>query len=124
MRMIMGLTGIALVVGFFMPWIDVGGLHGVSGYDLVKNEHLATSTRLILALCPLGGALLALAAFARSAAAAKISVAMGAGVLGYTTFKLAYGFLKVTGWGLWMVLAGGAVALVLGLSGRKTSPAA
>jgi hypothetical protein len=120
-NMVLGITGLALVVGFFMPWIDVGGLHGVSGWDMVCSEQLSLITRIILALCPLGGAVLALSAFGRSNKAAQLGLAVGAGVLGYTFYKLAYGFIKVTGAGLWMVLAGATVALAIGLLTRPAS---
>jgi hypothetical protein len=50
-----------------------------------------------------------------------ISLVTGLGVLGYTGFKVAYAFAKVTGWGLWLVLAAGAIALFLGLTANSRS---
>ena len=114
----MGIAGIALVVGFFMPWIDLAGLVSVSGWDLVRDDHISLGTRAVIALCPVAGAALAFAAFGGSRNAAKVSIAAGLGVLGYTGFKVAYTFAKITGWGLWMVLAAGAIALVVGMAAR------
>lgn len=114
----MGVAGIALVVGFFMPWIDLGGLVSVSGWDLVRDSHISLGTRAIFALCPVVGAALAIAAFGGSRSTATVSVAAGLGVLGYTGFKIAYTFAKITGWGLWLVLAAGVVALIFGLAAR------
>ena len=58
-RMWMGVAGCALVFGFFMPWIDIAGFGGLSGWELVKEGGLSTSTRLILSLCPILGVALA-----------------------------------------------------------------
>jgi hypothetical protein len=115
----MGVAGLALVFGFFMPWIDILGLIDASGWDLVRDDHLALGTRAVIGLCPVAGVALALAAFGKKPSAGWIAVASGAGVLGYTSFKLAYAFAKVTGWGLWLVLAAGGVSLILGLAARR-----
>jgi hypothetical protein len=119
----MGVAGCALVFGFFMPWIDIAGVGGVTGWELVRDEHISTSTRLILALCPVLGVALAVAAFSRSRLASTISALTGAAVLGYTLFKIGYVFVKITGWGLWLVLVAGVFALIIGLASRgpKTS---
>lgn len=121
--MLLGVTGLALVVGFFMPWIDVAGIGGVSGWDMVRSEQLSLITRAILALCPLGGAALALSAFGHSRRAGQLALGVGGGVLGYTFYKLAYGFIKVTGAGLWIVLAAGVVAVAVGLTARPEKKA-
>jgi len=120
-RLWMGIAGCALVFGFFMPWIDIAGLGGMSGWELVRHEGLSASTRFVLALCPIFGAALAFCAFTRSRAAAAVSLAIGASVIGYTVFKVGYAFVKITGWGLWLVLAAAAVAFVIGLASRKNA---
>lgn len=115
----MGIAGLALVFGFFMPWIDILGLVNASGWDLVRDSHLGMGTRAVIGLCPIAGISLALAGFGKSRNADWVAVASGLGVLGYTGFKVAYAFAKITGWGLWLILAAGAVALVVGLSARQ-----
>jgi len=122
-RMWMGVAGCALVFGFFMPWIDIAGLGGVSGWELVKESGLSTSTRLMLSLCPIFGVALAVSSFSKSRAAATISAAAGAAVLGYTVFKIGYAFVKITGWGLWLVLVAAVVALIIGLAARSSKTA-
>lgn len=119
-RTYLGVAGLVLVVGFFLPWIDVGGVLGLSGWDLVRDPHmLDPATRVILALCPVLGGALALAAFSRSPRAGTLARIAGAGVLGYTSFKVAYVFVKITGWGLWLVLAAACFALIGGLAARR-----
>jgi hypothetical protein len=114
----LGVLGAAILFGFFLPWIDVGGAVKVSGWDFVREGSLAWHTRLLLALCPIAGGSLALAGFTRARTAASAGIATGAGILGYVLYKMAYGFIKLTGVGLWMVLAAAALALVVGLTAR------
>jgi hypothetical protein len=114
----LGVLGAAIFLGFFLPWIDVGGAVKVSGWDFVRDGHLAWHTRLLLILCPIAGATLAVSGFTRAPRAASFAVGTGAGILGYVLYKMAYGFIKLTGVGLWMILAAAAVALVMGLASR------
>ena len=51
--------------------------------------------------------------------AALISLCTGLGILGYTIFKVAYAFAKVTGWGLWLILAAAVVAVILGVTTNR-----
>ena len=121
-RLILAATGVALVVGFFLPWLDISGVRGtVSGWEMVNTSGLDWFTRIALFLCPLAGFMLTLAALGKSKSASSIALAAGGGVLGYTFYKLAWGFVKVTGVGLWLVLAAAVVALVLGLASRSKS---
>ena len=120
-QLFMGAAGLALVFGFFMPWIDILGVVDASGWDLVREEHISISTRLVLGLCPIAGIALALAGFGKSRSAARLSMLTGLAVLGYTGYKVAYAFAKVTGWGLWMILAAAFIALILGLTGKRGS---
>jgi hypothetical protein len=113
---VLGIAGAAIVLGFFLPFLDVGALATASGWDIVMSAKFAWTTRLAVALLPVGGAVLALAGFAGAPESRKISFAIGAGILGFTTFKLAWGFLKVTGVGLWLVLAAAVVAFAVGLA--------
>ena len=115
----LGVLGAAIVLGFFLPWIDVGGHVKVSGWDFVREGGFAWHTRLLLALCPIAGGSLAIAGFTRARSAASAAIATGAGILGYVVYKMAYGFIKLTGVGLWMVLAAAAIALVMGLAVRS-----
>jgi hypothetical protein len=115
----LGVLGAAIVFGFFLPWIDVGGHVKVSGWDFVREGSLAWHTRLLLALCPLAGGSLAVAGFTRARGAVSAAIATGGGILGYVVYKMAYGFIKLTGVGLWMVLAAAALALLVGLTAKS-----
>ena len=113
--------GAAIVLGFFLPWIDAGGPAKISGWDFVREGGLAWHTRLILAMCPIAGLSLAIAGFTRAKGAANLALGIGVGILGYVVYKVGYGFIKVTGIGLWMVLAAALIALVVGLTARAGS---
>ena len=114
----LGVLGAAIFLGFFLPWIDVGGAVKVSGWDFVREGSLAWHTRLLLALCPIAGAALAVSGFTHAHRAASLAIGTGVGILGYVVYKMAYGFIKLTGVGLWMILAAATVALVMGLASR------
>lgn len=114
----LAVVGAAIVFGFFLPWIDVGGAAKISGWDFVRQSGLAWHTRLLLAMCPIAGLSLAIAGFTRAKGAVNVALGTGAGILGYVVYKVGYGFIKVTGIGLWMVLAAAAIALVVGLTAR------
>ena len=114
-------AGIALAVGFFLPWIDFGGLIRVSGFDVVWHGGAPFFTRALLALLPLAGGVLALAGLTGSRSAPLVGFTVGGGVLGYVLVKTVWGFLQTTGWGLWLVLGGAAVALVASSLRDKSS---
>jgi hypothetical protein len=114
------IVGAALVVGFFLPWIDVAGAGGLSGWDIARSGHFSLFTRLIVAIVPIGGTAMVLAGLA-GARASGVALGTGAAILGYTTYKVVYVFFKITGLGLWLVLAGAVAALVLGLAFRQRS---
>ena len=109
-------AGVALVAGFFLPWFGP-----LSGWDLVRNEHVSLFHRVLFALCPLFGAGLTLSSIIGSRRTALIAVGAGVGVLGYTGYKVADTFLAITGWGLWVVLGAAVVALVVGLAKPRTA---
>jgi hypothetical protein len=112
-------AGAALVVGFFLPWLDLGRVIGMSGWDMVRSGHASTWTKVVLALVPLLGAGLAFAGLGGGKRAANAALVAGGAIVGYTTYKVAYGFFKTTGIGLWLVLTAAAVALIVGLVNRS-----
>jgi hypothetical protein len=104
------------VVGFFLPWFDSGGL-GISGWGMVRHLPLSFITKGLLVMCPIGGALLLLAAFVDGRAASGVGLAVGGGTLAYFGYK----FVSITGVGLWLVLAAAVVAVIWGLATRGSS---
>ena len=117
-NMLLAVAGAALVVGFFLPWFDSGGI-GISGWGMVRHLPLSFLTKAILVMCPIGGALLALSAFVGGRAASSVGLAVGGGTLIYFGYK----FVSVTGVGLWLVLAAAIVAVIWGLATRGSSDA-
>ncbi len=112
----MGIAGIAIVVGFFLPWVDFGGLVKVSGYEILTSGKLGTWEWLLAAAYPLSGLALIVASLEGSAGAGRwCGLAAGGVIVLYPLYKVVRGFFEVTGVGYWLVLAGGIVALVGGL---------
>jgi hypothetical protein len=112
-------AGLALVVGFFLPWIDTGGMITASGFTIVWRAEGATATRILLAFVPVIGAMLALAGLTASRKTTGIALAAGGGILGYFAWSFARGFFATTGLGLRLVIAGAIVALAVGLASKK-----
>ena len=114
------LVGVALIAGFFLPWISLGLLGGISGWDMVVHGDGEYLSRLALLGVPvLGGALLA-AGLGKSRAAASLGVLGGVGILGYVAVKIAWGLLMGTGLGLWLVLGGAVAAIVIGARAQQS----
>jgi hypothetical protein len=116
-------AGIALVVGFFLPWIDVGGVVGVSGWELFQTSEISLITRLVFLAAPIGGVALILAGLGGGRAASSAGIAVGSVVIGYTVYKVAYTFFKISGVGLWLVLGAGVLALIFGIATHQKKSA-
>jgi hypothetical protein len=116
-RLVMGIVGVALLVGFFMPWVDAGGVASASGWELVdamRGEGW-TSTRVVLALVPLAGAALLGAALLKARWLELLSVGTGLGLCAFGTYKVVRVFFAVSGVGLWMVVAAAVLAVMVPL---------
>jgi hypothetical protein len=92
-------VGLAMVVAFFAPWIDLYGMVSASGWDLATQDH-GNWKRHLLWLYPAGGAALAAVAAggaSRARDARALGVLVGAAVIGlalYDTLSgLRYGAL-------------------------------
>ena len=105
-------AGIASIVAFFLPFLDLGGPITASGWDILFAEHAPWSTRLALLALPLGGLSLCVAGATGSARARLAGFAFGAGVYGYLGYSMIRIFLATTGVGLWLTLAAAAAALI------------
>jgi hypothetical protein len=112
-------VGIALVAGFFLPWIKLTWWDGISGFDMVWHGEGDYLSRLALLCVPLMGAALIAAGVNRSRAAAGMGILSGLGILGYVIVKIAWGLLVTTGIGLWLVLGGAVAAAVVGLGASQ-----
>jgi hypothetical protein len=118
------LCGAALLVGFFLPWLDVGGMISASGWDMFWGKGASWSTKLWLLGFPLAGIALIVTGLGGDARkAAGVAAASGGILIGWMLFRLAWGFFKTTGIGLWMVIAAAIVALIFGLATRGSAAA-
>jgi hypothetical protein len=113
-------AGIAAVVAFFLPFLDIGGLVSASGWDVLTADGVEWTTRLVLLALPLGG--LCLIAFGASGSknARLAGFLFGGGVYGYLGYQLVRAFFATTGIGLWITLAAAAVALGSALFAKKS----
>lgn len=118
-RTVAAAAGLGLVVGFFLPVLDVGGMFRASGWDIVTSSNLSLWTRVLWALIPIGGLALVGSATVDSKAQRPIAITMGLGILGYSLYKTVQVFLATTGLGLWLVLAAAVAALVAGVAARR-----
>ncbi|HEX5098962.1 MAG TPA: hypothetical protein VFV94_05655 [Polyangiaceae bacterium] len=119
-RALFGGCGVALLVGFFMPWFKVGALLTVSGLSLLVSSGemvgmLSGSNRFLLVIVPLLGVVLVGGSILGTRLTRTIAVAGSAlFLLGgmFITIRL---FLSTTGTGMWMVLFAALLALSVGL---------
>lgn len=124
LRLLQGLSGVGLIIGFFMPWIKLGETVSLSGFSLVLTgglEQLSAPSRgLIFSIPLLGLALLATAIKGfRGLGWAGLATGILIGLVG--VYTLISAFLDSTGAGMWLVsgaalLAMGTGALALRLS--------
>ena len=122
LRVILGLAGLLLIVGFFLPWLklaDEGGT--VSGIDLVMaNGEVARALvgdgaqRWILLLIPGFGAALSAVGFMGIRYSGQISAGLGVLIVGYGMVTLVIFFFQRTDYGLWLILGGSFIAVTAG----------
>jgi len=108
-------SGIALLIGFFLPWIDIGDVANINGFELVSGPNLPVWQRYMLAVCPIVGLALVGSGVVGFKGARWVGVGAGSIVLLYGIFTVGYIVFHMLDAGLWIVLAGALVALVSGL---------
>lgn len=114
-HIVLGAVGLVMVIGFFLPWIRLGELVSASGYDLVAREAFSPLTRLVFALCPIGGAVLVLGSVSGARSLGGAGLALGSGILLYSGYRLLQVLFVTTGLGLWLVIGAACIAIVVGL---------
>ncbi len=112
-RTAIGITGLVLLAGFFLPWIDLGFGLGVSGFTVVKNLGSSSLFHLMMLLVPFGGLAMAVCAAMGSKHTRLVSAVVGLSLVGYGIVKTVHAFFATTGLGLWLVIAASAAALLL-----------
>lgn len=125
-RLAAGLAGAALLIGFLLPWLDVGGLFGAtkaSGLDMALEAKGVSVLRVVLVVVPVSGATLVAAALKGGVLAARVSLVVGLALLGFGIYQVGKSFLAVTGLGLWLVIGATLVAIVAPLASGGGKPA-
>jgi hypothetical protein len=116
-RTMIAVTGAALLIGFFLPWIDIGFGPTISGYTVARAGQSASMFWLI----PLGGIAMLVSALMGSRHARLISAVVGLSLVGYAVVKTVHAFFATTGFGLWVVIAASLGAILLPLLQRRES---
>src|SRR5687767_10041644 len=118
-RTLIAVTGAALFLGFFLPWVDIGFGPTISGYTVARATNSASMLSLMFWLIPLGGLAMIVTALSGSKHARLVSVLVGLGLVGYATVKTVYAFFATTGFGLWVVIAASLGAVLIPLLQRR-----
>jgi amino acid transporter len=125
-RIALGTAGILLLVGFFMPWLNLGELRigddmrgTVSGLDLVlSNEAEVVRTlgvhRWIILLIPVLGVALAAVGYLGFRWSGIVGAGIGIVVIGYGVVTVVLLFFRTTAFGIWMILIGTFLAVGIG----------
>lgn len=116
-RTVMRTMGLMIVIGFFLPWIELSAQGSVSGWDLIHGELVSDTARMVLRGWLGLGLALIVASVLSERLAGVVGVACGGLIIGFTLYWLALFFFDILGIGLFMVVGAGAGALVLGLLG-------
>lgn len=117
-RTLIALTGAALVIGFFLPWVDIGFGPTISGFSVARAANSASMLSMMLWLIPVGGVAMLVSAVTNSRHARMISVLVGLALVGYSVVKTVHAFFATTGFGLWVVIAASLGAILLPLVTR------
>lgn len=122
LRALVFLSGLGLLLGFFLPWIRFGQFASVSGLSLLVSsgqavDALAGPARGMLILIPVSGGTLVAASVFGPRLAVVVSLVGGIVVLAFGLFTLARVFLETMGAGMWVVVASALLAAGAGVAG-------
>jgi hypothetical protein len=128
-RLVTGGAGVALLVGFFLPWVTLGDVAAVSGFALLASsgtmiETMAGPSRGLLFVIPAAGLLMIGCSAMGPKAAARSALVSGLGILAFGLYTAARAFISSTGTGMWIVVLASLVAAGVGLvaAGRDSRP--
>ncbi len=120
-RIVLGLAGLVLVVGFFLPWVQFADDSRISGLDLVvANDHRIQQTvgetlRWTLLAIPTLGVVLTAVGFLGFRWSGPVGAIVGLTLFGYGAVVVVVVFFQSTGLGLWLIVGGAFVALLSGV---------
>jgi hypothetical protein len=123
LRVLIGLAGLSLLVGFFLPWItQPGAAEGLpdsayAGYNLALGawRPFDTPGKELLWLLPALGVLLSATAFMGFRWAGQIAIGTAVAIIGFSLYVLLHMFVQHTALGLWIVAGGTFIVLLLGV---------
>lgn len=118
-RALMGFAGLALLVGFFFPWVrSVGAVGAVgseqSGLALLTAATLGGVPPVSVILVPVLGALLAVSSFMGFRYAAYVAIGVSMVLFGYAAYVFFLIFIAHTAVGLWLTTTSAFLSLLLG----------
>lgn len=117
-RTLLLLTGAALLVGFFLPWVDLGFGPTISGFAVARHAPNGALFQTMLWAIPVGGLAMIVTAATGSRHARLTSVLVGLGLVGYGVVKTVHAFFATTGLGLWLVIIAALAAVAVPLLTR------
>ena len=121
-RVLFGLCGALLLVGFFLPWFVAGSMLTMSGLGLVFASGdmvgmLAGANRFLLVAVPLIGAVLLGGSILAHRVTRWLAVGGSGLILLFGFVILVRFFLSSTGLGMWLVIVAALLGLSIGLVG-------
>ncbi len=121
LRIVLGVSGLLLLVGFFLPWLKLADHDAVSGIDLVLGsgdfaQSLVGqgSQRYVLLLIPGFGVALTAVGFLGVRYSGQIAALLGVLIVGSGMVTVVIFFFQKTGIGLWLILLGAFIAVAAG----------
>lgn len=121
LRVLIGLSGLSLLVGFFLPWlmepaaVEGGAATAHAGYNLAMGEYFDTPGKEALWALPALGVLLSATAFMGFRYAGQVAIGTAVAIIGFALYVLLQLFVQRTALGLWIVAGGTFVILLLGV---------
>src|SRR5215510_9562584 len=109
-------AGAAMVVGFFLAWVDLGDFGSTSGFDLARDGGW---TNHALALAPLAGVGLIALGLRGAREARSLGVLTGVVVLGWTAYQAGHDVVRWLQWGGWLAIAGAAALIGSGAAKQR-----
>jgi hypothetical protein len=121
-RGLLGVSGLGLLIGFFLPWIRFGNMVVLSGFSLWASSGEAVDVisgprRMLLFMVPLAALALLACAFTGHRVSIWVALLSSIVLLGYGAFTLVRLFLETTGIGMWLVVFSALIAFGVGLVG-------
>ncbi|GAB4198594.1 MAG: hypothetical protein OHK0013_07970 [Sandaracinaceae bacterium] len=118
-RVLIGAAGLAMLVGFFFPWVRreleaEGETVLLSGLSLLQQDSLAGTPSIAVIVVPVLGTALAAIAFTGFRYTAYVAIAVSVLLFGYAAYVLFQLFVQHTGLGLWITTASAFLSLLFG----------